>query len=531
LGNQFIEHPLIKNSAIEARIYQQLVYARAVKANTLFVAPTALGKTILCIMVAAHRLERTGGKVLMLAPTRPLVIQHAKSFRKFTELPEEKIGDVSGTTHPGERSELWPDLTVAVATPQVVENDLRSGRLNLRDYTLLIFDEAHRATGNYAFVSIAKAYKAQCPEPLVLGLTASPGNNEDVIREVCDNLGITQIEVKSEQDPDVRPYINPVEVEWKTVSLPVPIKNIARDLRTYLDERFHDLRQVGLIRSDYPTRKDLLEVGKVLGMGVQRFSEVFSKPEFVYYKCLMDYATALKAEHALELLETQGIVQTIDYLEHMAEEAKEKGTPRSTKSFVKNPRIRAVAASLRRMRDGGIDHPKIGQMVRFVKDEISNNPGSAIIIFTNYRNTVELIVKRLSSIDGVRVVRFVGQASRRSKGLSQREQANILDHFRSGKYNVLVATSVAEEGLDIAEVRMVLFYDCTPSAIRNIQRRGRTGRKGAGRVVIMITENTREEGYHWAGQNRERRMRELLKRIDGDIKNRQLKLDGFVQPD
>jgi Fanconi anemia group M protein len=116
----------------------------------------------------------------------------------------------------------------------------------------------------------------------------------------------------------------------------------------------------------------------------------------------------------------------------------------------------------------------------------------------------------------------------RSKGLSQREQTQILDLFRTGKYNVLVATSVAEEGLDIPEVQMVLFYDCTPSAIRNIQRRGRTGRKGAGKVVILMTENTREEAYHWAGQQRERRMREFLKRLDGDLKNRQMKLSDFA---
>ena len=527
--DQFISHPLIKDNTVEARVYQQVVYAKAVKSNTLFVAPTALGKTVLCIMVAAHRLDRNGGKVLMLAPTRPLVLQHAKSFRNFTKLPGDKIRDVSGTTQPQEREEIWPSITIAVATPQVVENDLRSGRLGLGDYSLLIFDEAHRATGNYAYVSIAKAYKEQCADPLVLGLTASPGNSEEVVREVCDNLGISNIEVKGDNDPDVRPYINPVEIEWKSVSLPQGIKKVAKDIRFYLDERFKGLREVGVIRSDYSTRKDLLEAGRILSMGVERFSETFRKPSFLYYKSLMDYATALKAEHALELLETQGIGQTIEYLEHMGEEAQEKGTPRSTKSFVRDPRIRAVAASLRKMMDGGVEHPKVSQVERFVKEELEKNPGSGIIVFTNYRNTVELMVNRLSNIRGARVIRFVGQASRRSRGLSQKEQAQILDHFRSGKYNVLVATSVAEEGLDIAEVQMVLFYDCTPSAIRNIQRRGRTGRRGAGRVVIMITEATREEGYHWAGQSREKRMKELLKKIDGDIKNRQLKLDGFVQ--
>lgn len=524
----YIDHPLIKANSVEARLYQQVVYAKATKANTLFVAPTALGKTILCIMVAAHRIHREGGQVLMMAPTRPLVLQHTRSFREFVDLPKGTITEFSGRMNPSERESEWPAATIAVATPQVVENDLRESRLSLEPYTLLVFDEAHRATGNYAYVSIAKSYLDTSPNPLVLGLTASPGNTESVIREVCRNLGISNIETRSDDDPDVKPYINPVEIEWRLVSLPEPFRRTSREIRGYLDERFHNLQEVGLVRSEYPTRKDLLEAGRVLGLGVERFTTTFGRPEYLYYKLLMDYATGLKAEHALEMLETQGVSQTLTYIERLGEEAQAKGAARSTKAFVRDARIRALAASLRKLQRLGIDHPKMKQVETYIGNQLERDPRSGVIVFTNYRDTVDLLVDRLSRRETCRVNRFVGQSSRRTKGLTQKQQSQILDLFRSGSYNILVATSVAEEGLDIAEVQMVLFYDCTPSAIRNIQRRGRTGRRGAGRVVVLITEGTREEAYHWAGQRREKRMRELLQRIDRDIKNRQLSLDGFV---
>ncbi len=506
-----------------------MVYAKAVKSNTLFVAPTALGKTVLCIMVVAHRLHKVGGRALMMAPTRPLVLQHAESFKKFMNLPQEEIVDVSGRIRPSEREEVWPASKVAIATPQVVKNDLEAGRMDLSPYSLLVFDEAHRAVGDYAYVPIARIYVETADDPLVLGLTASPGNREEVIREVCENLDISNIETRTESDPDVKPYINPIEVDWRKVVLPDSIRMASRRMRAYLEERFDSLRKIGLIQSERPTRRDLLEAGKALGIGPQRFSASFGKPEFMYYKSLMDYATGLKAEHALELIETQGIEQALKYMEKLSQEAEKKKTPRSTKSFIHNDLVKQFTNRLRDLREKGVQHPKIPETEDIVTRELNSNPDSRIIVFTNFRDTVDLLVSRLSKQRKSRATRFVGQSSKRSRGLSQAEQAEILDLFKKGKYNILVATSVAEEGLDIAEVQLVLFYDCTASAVRNIQRRGRTGRREAGKVIVLITEDTREEAYHWAGRAREKRMRQVLKKVDLELSDKQLNLDGFMK--
>ncbi len=108
-------------------------------------------------------------------------------------------------------------------------------------------------------------------------------------------------------------------------------------------------------------------------------------------------------------------------------------------------------------------------------------------------------------------MRFVGQSSRTDKGLKQQEQKEILDQFRTGEHNILVASSVAEEGLDIPAVDLVVFYEPIPSEIRSIQRRGRTGRSEVGRVVILIAKDSRDEAYLWAERSREKKMQRIVK--------------------
>ena len=77
---EYINHPFIAESRLEKRTYQFSIAMRALDGNTLVVIPTGLGKTAIALIVAASRLYSTGGKVLMLAPTKPLVEQHLRYF-------------------------------------------------------------------------------------------------------------------------------------------------------------------------------------------------------------------------------------------------------------------------------------------------------------------------------------------------------------------------------------------------------------------------------------------------------------------
>ena len=197
-------------------------------------------------------------------------------------------------------------------------------------------------------------------------------------------------------------------------------------------------------------------------------------------------------------------------------------------------KIIAMADNLNQM---GIEHPKLSKLYEIVANNVSE--GKNLIVFSHYRDTTIRIVNELKKIDGVKVERFVGQASKRGdEGLSQKKQKEIIEKFRLGEFNVLVATSVAEEGLDIPEVDMVILFEPVPSEIRTIQRRGRTARRRSGQVIILIAEKTRDEGYYWASKRKEKLMRHTVMELKRNIKKSdeaiiagkgQSKLKDFVE--
>ena len=142
------------------------------------------------------------------------------------------------------------------------------------------------------------------------------------------------------------------------------------------------------------------------------------------------------------------------------------------------------------------------------------------IVFSEIRHTASIIVEKLSSIEKAKPVRFVGQGSREGdKGMTQKQQKDILNRFRNDEYNILVATSVGEEGLDIPSTDVVIFYEPVSSAIRLIQRRGRTGRNRPGEVFIFVTKESRDEAALWSSRGKEEKMHSLFSagRIEIDL--------------
>ncbi|MDO8428880.1 MAG: DEAD/DEAH box helicase, partial [Candidatus Diapherotrites archaeon] len=248
---EFIEHPLIKPETIEARTYQSVLAARVLEnPSSLVVAPTALGKTIVAVMVAAHLLQKyPDKKILILAPTRPLCEQHKESFRKFLNIPEEKIITLTGTTEQKLRNNEWENASVICATPQTIENDIITERIDLSELEACIFDETHRAVKEYSYVFIGKQLNALKRKPLILALTASPGASKEKIEEICTNLGIENIEIKTLQDADVQEYIKPIDMEIRYVELPKETKEIAEHLRAFVKEKLEELKALHLVRT------------------------------------------------------------------------------------------------------------------------------------------------------------------------------------------------------------------------------------------------------------------------------------------
>ena len=510
---RYISHPLIRKDMIEQRLYQLSVTSSALESSCLAVLPTGLGKTIVALMVIAARLNDLGGKVLILSPTKPLVEQHSDFFRQA--LPGCTVATFTGSIPPEKRTELWKDSQVIVSTPQVIENDLLARRIDLRDVVHITFDEAHRAVGRYAYVYIAKRYfedvdegaGADAKSRLVLGITASPGSNPETIADVCENLHIECVEVKSETDSDVIPYLHDRDIEWVRVEIPSMIKELKQVLEKVLLGSCSKLKDLGFYASPDSSKRELLDLQSKLHAQVAEGGDRDS------FSAISILAEIFKISHAIELGETQGVEALVRYFDRLNAEARSGSGSKASKRLAMDPDMRGAIAMLSACDE---EHPKLDAVRRIVADQLRGNLDSRVIVFTNFRDSAEMVTKALSEVDGVSAVRFVGQASKyKDKGLTQKQQTEIIGKFRSGEYNTLVATSVAEEGLDIPSTDLVLFYEPVPSEIRTIQRKGRTGRKRAGRIVVLIAKGSRDEASYWISARKETKMLATIANMSG----------------
>jgi len=495
-----MKHPLIKPDTVEQRLYQLNLAGKALEGSSLVVLPTGLGKTIIALFVIASRLQRFGGKALILSPTKPLVEQHAAFFKRVMALPEEEVLAFTGSIAPAEREKLWAQGKLIVSTPQVIENDLLTKRISLEDVSHITFDEAHRAVGNYAYTFIAEKYFESAKNPHVLGITASPGSSDEKISEVCQALHVENVSVKTEKDRDVRPYVQEKEIEWLQAHLPSEMAEIRGYLEKIFDDRLGIIRGLGFSAGSgkYVSKKDLLLLQKKLQ------GEIRMGGDPAIFTAMSVLAEMVKVNHAVEMVETQGLETLRKYLEKLDAEASSNSGSKAAKRLMDDLFMRKA---FHRVKECEVEHPKLELARKIVSEQLKGSPDSRVIVFTNYRDTAEIVTNALSGVPGIVPIRFVGQASRRKdKGLTQKQQVEILNKFRAGEYNVLVATSVAEEGLDIPSTDLVLFYEPIPSEIRSIQRKGRTGRQHKGRVIVLVTKGTRDEAYYWSSKNKEKRM-------------------------
>jgi Fanconi anemia group M protein len=493
----------------------------------MVILPTALGKTVISLLVCADMLYNYRDKrILVMAPTRPLVSQHMKYFSSVLKISEENIASVTGKILPYARRAVWDrtDIRLMFATSEVVKNDLEEGRLNLKDFGLLVFDEAHRAMKEYAYTSIAKEYIKQSSCPYILAMTASPGAERKRIQEVCNNLFIEHIEYRSEDDPDVKPYVNAIDVKWEWLNLPEEFRYIVSILRSMLEEKIKWLIRNGLILRGikWIFKKDLIELGEALRYKLELTME---EQRGLLYIAILNQSSALTLMYCVELIESQGSYSLKAFLDRIDEDGSNAHT-----FLLKDPRMMEIKTLV----EGIVkEHPKILHLLQLIKDHhqhhghhlssinnARNSPNlkSKILVFTQYRDTAKHIVEVLEKND-IKTSRFVGQAKRiGDEGMKQDEQAAVLESFRNSDFDVLVATSIAEEGLDIPEVDLVIFYEPISSEIRYIQRRGRAGRKTSGSVIILATKDTIDMRHLYASKMRVEKMTNSLNNINTLLK-------------
>ncbi|MBI2545605.1 DEAD/DEAH box helicase [Candidatus Woesearchaeota archaeon] len=496
----------------QPRLYQETILGTCAEKNTLVVLPTGMGKTNIFLMLAADRLKRfPNSKILLLGPTKPLIDQYYAVFLRHFDILPEAMAVFTGNVAPEKREQLWKKAQIIFSTPQGLENDIISRKISLEDVALLGFDEAHRAVGEYAYGFIAKQYMKVARYPRIVALTASPGSDLEKITEVCKGLFIEDIEVRTYDDPDVKPYIQDIDVQWVKVEFPEAFKGVQKNLKECLQAKISQLKHFGYIKYNVMNagKKDILELQAAL-----RKEFIKGNKDFNLLKSLSLLAEVVKAQHALELLETQGIQSVYRYMDRLfAESARSK--VKAVKNLAKDINFKSAFILAKALYEENVEHPKLTELKKIVAEEAAQE--RKLIVFTQYRDSGSQIVAELNKIEGAKAKLFVGQMKKNETGMSQKEQRRILDEFRADDFNILVCTSIGEEGLDIPSVDLVIFFEPIPSAIRTIQRRGRTGRQEKGRVIILMTAHTRDEAYHWVARNKESRMHRTLQQLKSKI--------------
>ncbi len=510
------EEDIPEFKGMKPRPYQIDAFKKALDSNLLLVLPTGLGKTLVSAMLA-YRFLSFGKKVIMLSPTRPLVDQHFGTMTKLFQGTDFKIRSLTGHDPVSSRITDWAEADFIISTPQTVEKDMARGIVYLEKFYLLIVDEAHRATGNYAYVNVAKTIY-ELPGRRILAMTASPGSKNEKVNEIKGNLNISRVLLKTDDDPDIAPYVKGSDSEAVFIQISPEqqtavslLREAKRDYMDQITKKFSYVKKTA-------SRSELSQY-------IRELSAKAVAGDKALFNSIPYFTAVIRLDVLGEYIETQGMEVAMNYLNDM-ERSEEKSIRRTLSIWDKNHNFILAKQAISNAQET-YENPKFRKVLDMAEAMVREQPNSRCLVFTHYRKTSELLLRYLEKHSTlVKAIRFVGQGSREDdKGMTQVAQREGIEKFKSGEFNVMLATSVAEEGLDIPSTDIVIFYEPVPSEIRTIQRRGRTGRFRVGKVYILIFSRTRDESYYYSSMRKEKAM---ISRMHKDMdENRDKKIDEY----
>lgn len=498
------------------RDYQFNMVQRGLFHNTLVALPTGLGKTFIAATIMLNWFRWTNNaQIVFVAPTKPLVSQQVNACFNTVGIPRSATSMLTGNIQPAVRADEWQTKRVFFMTPQTLINDLKTGLCDPKRIVLLVVDEAHRATGGYAYVEVVKFLLRFNPSFRVLALTATPGATVEAVQHVIDGLNIARVEIRTEESLDIRQYAHmrntELEIFGNSDEISMALELFASAVRPVLNQ---------LTAQNAYWGKDPLTI-TLFGLKTARDDWMRSPAGRnanwgLKGKLNALFTVLMRLALPLELLKFHGIGPFYHKLKAFEEEESGK----YAKEIMSNENFKRLMNRLRMWINNPdfVGHPKLSYLQTLVMNhfiDAAEGHGAAggqppsdtrIMIFSHYRDSAEEIARVLNRNGGiVRAHVFVGQqASKGSDGMDQKTQLEIIEKFKKGTYNTIVATSIGEEGLDIGEIDLIVCYDCSKSPIRMLQRMGRTGRKRAGNIVLLLMRGKEENDYYKAKDNYEK---------------------------
>lgn len=485
------------------RQYQASIVKTALFKNTLVSLPTGLGKTFIAAVIMYNFYRwYPHGKVVFMAPTRPLVAQQTKACHHIMNIPQDDTTEMTGAQSAEQRAVLWKEKRVFYLTPQVMVNDLKVKACPASLIKCVVIDEAHRATKDYAYCQVLKILSETDAVFRILGLSATPGNDVNAVQQVIQNLHISALEMRSEESMDVVPYVHSRDIDTVVVELSDNIQRVKEDLLQVYEKYAKKLKDFKALSFNIAamSRFQVLKACEKFrahpprGLSPAMIGNLYS-----------DFSVCMSLAHALELLQIYGLRAFYTYLsDENGEKNKGAATRLKNDEHLKEMLSRLQSCLYTLPNDNKRytwGHPKLQKLVaalseHFQKAEKNKEPTKAII-FCQYRVVVAEIVDLLVKLKPlIKAAEFIGQSGGKEKGMPQAKQLQIMKDFRNGLINCLVATCVAEEGLDVGEVDLIILMEAHKSPVRFVQRIGRTGRKRKGHCIVLLTKGKEEQKFH-----------------------------------
>ncbi|CAE6429485.1 unnamed protein product [Rhizoctonia solani] len=490
----------------EKRDYQYNIISRSLFDNTLVSLPTGLGKTFIAgsVMLNFYTWFPTG-KVVFVAPTKPLVAQQIEACHESCGIPGRDAIELTGTVTKNLRRRAWEEKRVFYMTPQTFFNDLKDGTCDAEDIVLVVIDEAHRATGSYAYVTIVHYLMARNPHHRILALSATPGKNSETVQSIVDGLHISRIEIRDENSMDLQKYIFKKHTDIQIVAMNDGINDIKASLVSVMNPLLKTVQTAGCCNNADPETMNAYRATAEITSAMQTKDK-----------------NKMRVLHPLKSLAV--LARAMGYLvecsaamcERVLREFYESGGKQHQSTWNKNTEFQATLNQIAKYRLEGAGlgsaarfppHPKMEKLNEILVEhfDIPDANETRVMVFTNFRESVDEIVAHLNANESgkIKAHRFIGQAGGKGgdKGMSQKEQLDAIKRFKAGQFNVLVATSIGEEGLDIGEIDLIVCYDAQKAPVRMLQRVGRTGRKREGKVVVLLAEIREERNWDKAKES------------------------------
>uniref|UniRef100_UPI0037E7E5E7 Fanconi anemia group M protein n=1 Tax=Semicossyphus pulcher TaxID=241346 RepID=UPI0037E7E5E7 len=513
------------------RDYQLKMSEAALFQNSLVCLPTGLGKTFIASVVMYNFYRwYPSGKIVFMAPTKPLVAQQIEACYKVMGIPQAHMAELTGSTAAKQRQEVWRTKRVFFLTPQVMVNDLSRETCPAQQVKCVVIDEAHKALGNHAYCQVIRQLGSQTLQFRILALSATPGGDTKSVQSVISNLLISHIELRSEESPDIQAHSHQRSVEKMIVPLGEALSaQQARYLQVL--EKFMSR----LVQNRVMAHKDLRTLSKYqLILARDQFRK--NPPSHIKgpQQGMLegDFALCISLYHGYELLMQMGLRSLFFYIQGIMDGSREMSRARN--ELQRTPTFMDLYHEMEAMfvkPSAGPDepfiysHPKLEKLEGVVLQHFtlwaersadSNGPhevSTRVMIFSSFRESVQEIAGMLNRhAPLIRVMTFMGQASagKGVKGFTQKEQLEVVSRFRQGGFNTLVSTCVGEEGLDIGEVDLIVCFDAQKNPIRLVQRMGRTGRKRQGRIVVILAEGREEKTYNQSQSNKRSVYRSII---------------------